>query len=485
MGKAIKFLTDLSKEVIRDVHSGDVTRKELQQKAVDESYSKEVGRFTHRLIREHANIEAFIAFYIDGISHSMSAAESPEVEGNVADVTVKYPHGTPVKGLDALLEDHDEDPEEWDIESLKVNEWPTTMSGDNPSEVFYVNNYQAKARLSKITREPQYERVQPVELEKPDPPKIDSISKNRPDGWKTALVLMDRQTGHHRGQQDTKIKTIHDRKAIDLAVQVAGLCKPEVLVDVGDLLDFAGISYFDESPGFRHVLQPALCEVAYDNARLMSAAEPEEFHIIEGNHDKRLDKKLMEDAEEMYQIKTAEAQKEGGPPAVSVPSLLNFNEMGITWHEGYPDNEFLLNDGIAIEHGDTSKSDSGGTVRYMLKYNTTDYSRIVGHIHRHEFAWKTVWKGDDRRELFAGSGGALCRVDGGVPGTQDKQNWQQGLIVVHYDPDGWQHIINPIRIWPKCGDKEGQSVCWYSGEKLVSDPPTNEELTEKTGYDFV
>lgn len=159
---------------------------------------------------------------------------------------------------------------------------------------------------------------------------------------------MDRQTGHRRSHQDWTYTTIHDREAVDLAVQVAALSKPDVLVDVGDLLDFASVSKYVGTPDLKHSLQPALCETAYDNARLMAAAETDKFHIIEGNHDERIDEKLLEDAQEMYQLKGIDAQKNGGPPAMSVPSLLNFEEMGVTWHEGYPDNEFLLNEGIAI-----------------------------------------------------------------------------------------------------------------------------------------
>jgi hypothetical protein len=364
---------------------------------------------------------------------------------------------------------------------VTVNEWPTTIGADRG--VIYVNNFQAKARLSRKTREPQYERVQPVHVETPPAPDVNPMTGRSPDGWKTALIVMDRQTGHRRDEQSWAYETIHDREAIDLAVQVAALAQPEVIVDVGDVLDFAGVSSYVGTPDLKRSLQPAICEAAHDNARLASAAQPEAFHILEGNHDERLNEKLLEDAREMYQLREAEAQMKGGPPAMSVPALLNLEDAGIEWHGGYPDNELLLNDGLAIEHGNTAKADSGATTRYLLKYETTDYSRVFGHIHRHELAWKTAWKGRERRELCAASGGCLCRVDGGVPGTKDRQNWQQGLILAHYDPNGWEHLIEPVRIWPDTGN-ERESVCWFRGQKLVADPPTAEELSHRTGFDF-
>lgn len=480
MKNSIEFISSLDEQLVRDVHSGDVTREELKREALDNGFNQTTGKDAHRLIRAHDNLEAFIAFYIDGVSFAEDACNSPEIDGNVADVTVRYPHGRPVKGLDELLEDHEVDPEEWEIKSFEANEWPTTMGtkGDN---VIYVNNFQAKARMERKTRQPKYERVKPVEIGTPESPEVNTIEKPRPDGWKTALVVMDRQVGHKRDHDSWTFDTIHDRHAIDLAVQLSGLLKPEVLVDVGDLLDFAGISPFAETPNLSRALQPALCETAYDNARLLSASEADEFHAIEGNHDKRLAKTLIEDAKELYQVKTAEAQKDDGPPAISIPKLLNFDDMGITWHEGYPDNEFFLNDGVAIEHGNRSKSDSGDNVKYILKYEASDYSRIFGHIHRFEQAYKTIWKGNERREIMSASAGCLCKVDGGVPGTKDKQNWQQGLMVVHYDPDGWDHVIEPVKIRE---NQQGKKVCWYKGEKLESNPPTAEELTEQTGFDF-
>ena len=482
MRSALDFLSELDAETVRQVHSGDVTRDVLSHMADEAGFPQTAGENAHRLIRGHKNLEAFIAFYLDGVSHAMDAGDAPEVEGNVANVTVRYPHGRPVRGLDQLMREHGEDPGEWEVESLEVNEWPTTMSGD--SGPIYVNNFQAKARLSRKTREPKYERVQPVSVDAPEPPSVDPVPKRRPDGWQTALVLMDRQTGHRRSQQSWTYETIHDREAVDLAVQVAALAKPEVIVDVGDVLDFAGVSDYTGTPDLKRSLQPAICEAAYDNARLRGAAEAEEMHILEGNHDERLNEKLLEDAQEMYQLRDAEAQMGQGPPAMSVPALLNLEDAGIEWHGGYPDNELLLNNGLAIEHGDTAKSDSGGTVRYLLKYETTDYSRIFGHIHRHETAWTTTWKGSERREIGAFSGGCLCRVDeGAVPGVKGRQNWQQGLILAHYDPNGWEHIIEPVRIWP---DVKGQrrSVCWFRGQRLEADPPSAEQLSHKTGFDF-
>lgn len=258
MKSALDFISTLDEETVRAVHAGEITRDVLSHTAEEEGFSKTTGRRAHRHIRAYENIEAYIAFHLDGVAHAMDAADAPEVTGNVADVTVKYPHGRPVRGIERLMRDHEMAPDEWEIESVTVNEWPTTIAGDDG--VIYVNNFQAKARLSRKERQPQYERVQPVSVDAPPPPDVESMSKRRPDGWKTALIVMDRQTGHRRDEQSWTYQTIHDREAIDLAVQVAALAQPEVIVDVGDVLDFAGVSSYVGTPDLKRSLQPAICE---------------------------------------------------------------------------------------------------------------------------------------------------------------------------------------------------------------------------------
>lgn len=148
MKKTLNLIKQLEEYEIKAVHKGNLTREEMREKAETKGFSKTSGERAHRLIRAHENLDAFIAFYKDGVAHAMSATEAPEIDGNIADVTVKYPHGRPVRGLDDLLRDHDEDPGEWELESWEANEWPTTMGTSN-GDVIYVNNFQAKARMTK------------------------------------------------------------------------------------------------------------------------------------------------------------------------------------------------------------------------------------------------------------------------------------------------------------------------------------------------
>jgi len=153
MTSAVELLSSLSEETIRAVHAGDMTRDELSEIGEEEGFGASAGVYAHKWIRGHENVEFLVAAYVDGVAHSMNGAESPEVDGNRAEVTVRYPHGRPVRGVEKLMRDHGMAPGQWEIESVTVNEWPTTMSDDSGmGDVIYVNNFQAKARLSKKTR---------------------------------------------------------------------------------------------------------------------------------------------------------------------------------------------------------------------------------------------------------------------------------------------------------------------------------------------
>jgi hypothetical protein len=479
MKAALTLIGELEEETIREVHAGEITRSSLKSLADERDFPKKAGELAHRLIRAHENLEAFIAYYVDGVSHAMNGADAPEIDGNRADVVVRYPHGRPVRGIDRLMRDHEMTPEEWEVESVTINEWPTT--GIDGKEVTYVNNYQAKARLTRKKREPQFEPVQPVSVDAPPTPDTSPVDKMRPKGWETALVYGDPQYGFKRKPQAGGLVPLHDRDAIDLLVQVASLLNPEVLVNLGDLFDFAPLKDLNDEPSLKRALQPALCEAGFDQTRLRAAAAPETHWVHQGNHDVRLEDRLLAEITEMYQLKDIEAQKNGGPPAASIPGLLDFGGRGIEWQTPYKDDERLLNAGIATEHGTTAKGNSGKTTEYLLKHEVKDYSIVFGHIHRHELAWETQHKADQRREICCGSPGGLMRMDGVVPGYYERQNWQQGLFVIHYDPSGWEHVVRPIRIWHS---EDGPSECWFRGRRLQADPPSAETLSQKTGFDF-
>ena len=80
MKSALNFLFQLDEGTVRSVHDGEVSRSVLSHTAEEFGFPKSAGIYAHRLIRAHENVEAFIAFYLDGVSHAMDAADAPEVD---------------------------------------------------------------------------------------------------------------------------------------------------------------------------------------------------------------------------------------------------------------------------------------------------------------------------------------------------------------------------------------------------------------------
>jgi hypothetical protein len=79
--------------------------------------------------------------------------------------------------------------------------------------------------------------------------------------------------------------------------------------------------------------------------------------------------------------------------------------------------------------------------------------------------------------------GCLCYLDGRVPGVKQKQNWQQSFALVHYDPNGWHHTVEEVKVYPR-RDGTGRRECYFRDRRLVSRDPDLHALTEATGYRF-
>jgi predicted phosphodiesterase len=485
MQHAFDFINDAGEQWVRAVFGGDITRADAAGRAEDLGYSKTSGRRAHRFIRGHEDVEFLVAAYLKSQAYKREVeAEVVFDDRNEASATLHYPNGRPPENVDELFEEHGVDMDEWVIERKKVNSWPTT--GKLKGAWYQIRNPQVDVRLVRENLEPTPQMPSPIEAHAGRVPAEPSEGSPGvcPDGWKTALVVPDRHIGFRR-VEGGRLWPIHGREAMDLAVQVAGRLRPDTIVDLGDRLDLAPFKDLNDNPDLKHLLEPALAETWFHDTRLRKAGRPERFIAIEGNHDERVREVIAEKLPEFYGLRSAETIRNGGAPVVSLETLCDMPSNEIEWHEGYPDNQVMLNRGLAAEHGDVAKSDSGHTVYYQLKHSLTDYSRLMGHIHRIERAWKTVWKSRQRWELTAASFGTLAKVTGGVPGVKDRQNWQQALGVVHYDPEGRDHVIEDmIHIWPAEHTQHDTAECRFRGETLRADPPGLETRSDASGYDF-
>jgi predicted phosphodiesterase len=256
---------------------------------------------------------------------------------------------------------------------------------------------------------------------------------------KRALVFGDSQIGFMRDLRSAKLEPIHDRRAMDLCVQIAAMQQPAVIVHLGDLLDMTEwTDRFIRMPEFTECTQPAILEAFHWFSRLRSAAPNARIVVIEGNHDKRMRTGIVTHLRAAYGLKAADELEM--PPAMSLPRLLALDSLGIEWKGDYPAGDVWLGDQIRCIHGDVAQQ-PGGTSK-TIAWNS-DHTTVYGHIHRREWVERNKIGQHALNEVAAFSPGCLCHIDGRVPGHRRENSWQQGAAIVEYGEDIFN--IAPVR----------------------------------------
>lgn len=279
----------------------------------------------------------------------------------------------------------------------------------------------------------------PVRASKSTPPKRDG-------GWQRAFVFPDAQVGVRRSLDLDAAEPMYDQRAIDTAFAVCKEAKPDLIINIGDLLDLAEISRYAKDPSFTRTVQPTLDYSHRFLARQRATVPNARIVVHEGNHDKRLPDYILTNAMAAFGIRRANLPDSW--PVMSVPYLLRFDELGIEYIDGYPSDTFWVNSNLKTMHGEKVRSNSSTAAAVA---NSSMVSTIFGHVHRVEEHWVTHETERGPQEVMAASPGTLARVDrGAVPsfhsGLDSKgkakgrpENWTQGCSVIDFHPDGRFH----------------------------------------------
>lgn len=206
-----------------------------------------------------------------------------------------------------------------------------------------------------------------------------------------------------------------DTAALAVAMDIIKYVKPDLIVQVGDIIDFYPVSKYPKDPvrGHGEELQRELDETK----KLISLlSEQAPVVICEGNHETRLAKYLRDKA----------------------PGLLGLNSLNVSTQLGvdgkrvkYQDYVHLGN--LFVFHGDrvtkSGSSYSGRTAQTNV--DKLNMSVMHGHIHRLGSYYKTTRGGGDQVGYEIG---CLCTRD--EVEYAKEVNWQHGMAVVHYRNDG-------------------------------------------------
>jgi len=247
------------------------------------------------------------------------------------------------------------------------------------------------------------------------------------------LVVPDTHFGWYTGPAGT-LSPIHDPKAVRWSVEQARACCPDVIIQLGDLLDLCGWSTkFVSNPAYKHTTQQAL-DSAHQYLNALRAVCPNaRIIVLEGNHEVRIRKMLATLVPEAVDLRPAGG---GTNPVLSVPHLVGMDKLNVEYIDGYPGADVWLDD-TRYTHGSIARKWGGATAAAML--SGTSHSVVFGHIHRVELAGRQVRTAAGAKTIWCASPGTLARTDGTVPGSRGRCDWQQGLIVV--ENGGFPRII--------------------------------------------
>lgn len=381
------------------------------------------------------------------------ASFKKEVDGNTAELT--GPAGRIVT-LEQMLKYCEIDKEEWKVERYLVNKWEIARKqtekdlvweggslegySRDTGKFFTSPLFQVKVWLIRNKPIELFSTVQPVEISVTLPKdRIAFGPQDRPFGY--TLIVPDIHVGFYRDFNTGKLDAYHDRGAVGLVLDVARDLEVDQIVFLGDNLDLPDWSEkFIRSPDFRNVTQPAIDELSWWLAQFRAACPDAKMVYEEGNHEHRMVKARQTNMIAAWDLRPA--SKVDFPPSLSIPSLLELDKLDIQWIDGYPDNEYWINDKLVTTHGARARAGAGATAKAMLALY--DASVVFGHVHRLDAGIRTVKVEGGTGVIRAVCPGALCKMDGSVPGHTTAQDWSQGFALVYSDSKG--DNIMPIEI---------------------------------------
>jgi hypothetical protein len=336
--------------------------------------------------------------------------------------------GKGIKTLEGLLKEAKVDLTEWVVTKKVINKWDGMGKGGDPVPLWQVKAWLAR-RPSFFVKE-----VKPISPVAKRPLRSEQAQE-------VALIIPDSQHGYRR-RRDGSLEPLHDRLACDLALQAAEFLNPDKIILLGDMLDLAPWSTkFSTDPALRFTTQASLVELHWWISSMRSACPDAEIVYMEGNHEHRILRAITDNADEIVHLRPANDLE--GAPALSVERLLGLDGLAVDYHGPYGASYWLW-DQVRIHHGNVVRPKGGATVTAML--NNSAHSQIVGHIHRREYACKTIQGSGGNKIIEAMSPGCLCRLDGAVPHAAGSSvlDWQQGLGVVYKNVDMVHMNVLPI-----------------------------------------
>jgi predicted phosphodiesterase len=280
------------------------------------------------------------------------------------------------------------------------------------------------------------------------------------------VALPDPQIGYRL--LDGVLDPFQDEAAMDVALQIVSYLEEtdrvDTVINLGDYLDLPAQGRFEQEPAFAFSTQQAIDRGHRFLQEQRAAAGPKaKIVLVEGNHDRRMEKFIVANAASAFGIRRANTSE---LPVMTLPYLLRMDEIGVEYIDAYPAGAYWLTDSLRAVHGNKARSNGSTAAAYT---NADPHiSTIFGHAHRLEIQSRTVFNRDGAIRSAAVSPGCLCRVDGAVPSVNGSthldgrpatyyENWQQGIVVITIN-ENLEPFFELIQI------KDGEA--WFRGNRF-------------------
>lgn len=348
------------------------------------------------------------------------------------------------------------------VEKVRIGQYQM-LTKNNDTQEAEIHDLRADSLIltPKWADGPKWPVVQPAAPVVIQPTEVPHVDRSI---YKVAVVLPDPQIGFRYDHRNKSLDPFHDELAMAVALQAIRLIQPDIIINLGDFLDFASFGKYVQEPAFAHTTQAAIDRGHLFLCEQQAAAPFAHIVLFEGNHDRRLQNSVIANAQAAFGLQRANMPESW--PVMSVPNLLRLEELGVEYVDAYPAGRYWINDRLNCTHGHIVRS-NGSTARAVA--DDERVSQIFGHIHRIEMHYKTVNVRDGGRTNIAISPGCLCRIDGAVPSTKGStdsfgravtqyENWQQGLAIVTYEPGDGPFSVEHVYIDRGFGFLRGQPI---------------------------
>ena len=212
-----------------------------------------------------------------------------------------------------------------------------------------------------------------------------------------------------------------DDKAVNIALKINQKMRPAEVIINGDMLDFPQVSRFTMDPDVHQTLER---DINMSIEFIKKLQRYSSVTVIEGNHEIRLNKYILENAPELKSL-------------VSLEAILSNNlDDDIKYIDAIgKESMYWYDDSILIGHFNRVSKNSAYTAKLLVEQYKCNI--IQAHVHRLGSHYFTGYK----ETLVGFEMGCLCSI---YPEYMAKPNWQQGFLM--YNRIGSNTEIETIHI---------------------------------------